>query len=224
MRLPQFTCDLQWFDPVAAPPGLLIARLVRLVVVHRAERDRELIAHFAAHGPVPLTIVPRKQFVDPIELILGLFAFSNEGVLSMLKYCDAVRNRLSKYSASINYLALASQSPLTQFFDVFFPTGRLRDFRVRRGRHFGSGITCDVGPVRSTCSVIWCELPGPLGSVKSAFPSAGLFGTTPSPIFPREQNWPKVTLKANSLRQKKPHTAKCSRVVKKVTEVGDRIG
>jgi len=51
MRLPQRARDFQWLNPMASPPRLLVARLMQLIVVDGAERDRELIAHLAAHGP-----------------------------------------------------------------------------------------------------------------------------------------------------------------------------
>jgi len=52
--------------------------------------------------------------------------------------------RIVKVSSALIYLlTVASQTPLDQLFIFSFLGTRLRDFRARRGRRFGSGIICD---------------------------------------------------------------------------------
>ena len=48
---PKLTGDFDGVDPGRRPPGLLIAGAMDRVMVRAAERNGELIAHFAAERP-----------------------------------------------------------------------------------------------------------------------------------------------------------------------------
>ena len=53
MRLGPKVCrNGQWIDPLALPPGALIAAPVQLPMMQPADRDREAVAHFPPHRPL----------------------------------------------------------------------------------------------------------------------------------------------------------------------------
>src|SRR6516225_8923132 len=53
MRLgPKLCRNGQWIDPLALPPGALVAAPVQLPMVQPADRDGEAVAHFSPHRPL----------------------------------------------------------------------------------------------------------------------------------------------------------------------------